>query len=324
MELRQFLAFKEVVERGGFTRAANHLHLTQSAVSQQVKALEEELGAALLHRICRQVRLTDAGQVFLTHVKQILAQVEDAQSDVAEVVEGVKGNYRVACIPSIGPSLLPHLIVAFRQTFPNVDLQTRVGTETQLLTWLKEGAVDICITGLPVVCEDVEEKVVLQEKFVLAVPVEHHFAGRITIKLEELLSEHLISLPRNSVISSWFSTLCHEVGFKPNVVFESDDLNTRLGMVAAGLGISVESQYQVGGNGFKGIVTVEVQQPALLRDISVIWRQGGHRHRNVENFLSVFDQVVRQHDLMMMQSDGCPQVNEPLSDNLPDDDMALI
>ena len=69
MELRQFLAFKEVVERGGFTRAANHLHLTQSAVSQQVKALEDELGTALLHRVCRQVRLTDAGHVFLTHAK---------------------------------------------------------------------------------------------------------------------------------------------------------------------------------------------------------------------------------------------------------------
>jgi DNA-binding transcriptional LysR family regulator len=324
MELRQFLAFKEVVERGGFTRAANHLHLTQSAVSQQVKALEEELGTALLHRVCRQIRLTDAGQVFLTHAKQILAQVEDAQSDVAEVVGGVKGNCRVACIPSIAPRMLPHLILGFRQTFPHVDIQTRVGTETQLLDWLKEGAVDVCITGLPVACEDVEEKIVMQEKFVLVVPVEHHFAGRITIKLEELFSECLISLPHDSVISSWFSTLCHDVGFKPNFVFESDDLSTRLGMVAAGLGISVESQYLVSCSGYKGTVLVEVEHPALFRDIGVIWRQSGHRLRNVENFLSILDQVIQQPDLMRMEIAAYPEVNEPLNDVLPADEMALI
>lgn len=324
MELRQFLAFKEVIERGGFTRAANHLHLTQSAVSQQVKALEDELGTTLLHRACRQVRLTDAGQVFLTHVRQILAQVEDAQADVAEVVEGVKGNCRVACIPSIAPRILPHLILGFRQAFPHIDMQTRVGSETQLLDWLKEGAVDVCITGLPIACEDIEEKILLQEKFILAVPVEHHFAGRITIKLEELFSEDLILPPHDGVMSTWFSGLCEDVGFKPNVVFESDDLTTRLGMVGAGLGISIESQYLIDCNGLKGNVIVEVEHPSLLRDIGVIWRQSGYRPRNVENFLSILDRVIQHPDLMTRNDDTYPEESGPLNNSQSDDEMALI
>lgn len=324
MELRQFLAFKEVVERGGFTRAANHLHLTQSAVSQQVKALEDELGTALLHRVCRQVRLTDAGHVFLAHAKQILEQVEDAQSDVAEVVEGVKGSCRIACIASIAPCLLPHLILAFRQAFPHVDIQTKVGSEAQLLGWLKEGMVDVCITGFPVACEDVEHKVIMQEKFVLAVPVEHHFAGRKTIKLEELSSEDLITLPSKSVMNSWFATLCEAVGFKPDFVFESDDLATRLGMVAAGLGISVESQYLVACSDFKGTVMVEVEHPELLRDIGVLWRQSGYRSRNVENFLCILDEVIQQPDFMTKRNDSCTRVNELVTEGLPADGMALV
>jgi LysR family transcriptional activator of glutamate synthase operon len=324
MELRQFLAFKEVVERGGFTRAANHLHLTQSAVSQQVKALEDELGTALLHRVCRQVRLTDAGQVFLSHAKQILEQVEDAQSDVAEVVGGVKGSCRIACIPSIAPRILPHLILAFRQTFPGLEIQTSVGSESQLLSWLKEGSVDVCMTGLPIACEEVEQNIVMQEKFVIAVPVEHHFAGRKTIKLEELFSEDLIMFPHESLISSWFTSTCQDVGFKPNIVFESTDLNTRMGMVAAGLGISVESQYLISCSAFKGSVMVEVEQPELVRDIGVIWRQSGHRPRNVDNFLSMLDQVLQQPDFVAMRTDAYCQENESLVENQPADEMALI
>lgn len=324
MELRQFLAFKEVVERGGFTRAANHLHLTQSAVSQQVKALEDELGTALLHRVCRQVRLTDAGQVFLAHARQILDQVEDAQSEVAEVVGGVKGKCRIACIPSIAPRILPHLIMAFRQTFPDVEIQTQVGSETQLLSWLKEGSVDVCITGLAAACEEVEHKSIMQEQFVLSVPVEHHFAGRKHIKLEELFSEELIMLPSSSPVTSWFADLCRGVGFEPDVVFESADLGTRLGMVAAGLGIGVESQFLISCGGFKGTVTVEVEHPELLREIGVVWRQGAQRPRNVENFLSILDEVLQQPEFSDMRIESYAQDSEPVSENLTEDEMALI
>ena len=295
MELRQLLAFKEVVEREGFTRAANRLHLTQSAVSQQIKALEDELGTSLLHRVCRQVRLTDAGQVFLAHTIRILEQVENAQSDVAEIVDGVKGCCRVACIPSIAPGILPHLIMKFREMYPRVELQTMVGSEAQLLSWLKEGTVDVSITGFPVPCTDVQSKSVLKEKYVIVVPSSHHFAGRISIKLEELISEDVVSFPRDSLTRSWFLEVCGEVGFQPNVVFESDDLNTRLGMVSAGLGISVESHRLVTYGEFPGTAIIEVEETELLRDIGVIWRQNGHRPRNVDNFLTILDQVVKNH-----------------------------
>lgn len=324
MELRQFLAFKEVVERGGFTRAANHLHLTQSAVSQQIKALEDELGTALLHRVCRQVRLTDAGQIFLSHAKQILEQVEDAQSDVAEVVGGMKGSCRVGCIPSIAPRILPHLILTFRQTFPDVMIQTKVGSESQLLSWLKEGSVDVCISGLPDDHEEVEHKVVMQETFVLVVPVEHHFAGRKTVKLEELLAEDLIMSPPENMISAWFTTTCEEVGFKPQIVFESADLGTRLGMVAAGLGISVESEYLISCSCSKGTVMVEVEFPALQREIGVIWRRNGHRLRSAENFLGVLNQVLQQSECSAMRSDSYSQDGEKFEEDLLANEMAVI
>ncbi len=323
MELRQFLAFKEVVERGGFTRAANHLHLTQSAVSQQIKALEDELGAPLLQRVCRQVRLTDAGQVFLTHAKQILDQVEDAQSDVAEVVDGIKGRCRIGCIPSVAPSILPHLILTFRKVFPSVEVETKVGTESQLLSWLKEGSVDVSIAGFPIPCAKLESKPVMQERFVIVVPHEHHFAGRKAIKLEELACEDIISFPRESFISSWFIDVCQENAFQPKIVFESGDLATRLGMVAAGFGLSIESHQQASYSGFPGTVIVEVEQPELLRDIGVIWRQNGHTPKNVENFLMIFDQVLQDCGCEVLKKDS-PTPDDHISEDLPSDEMVLV
>lgn len=322
MELRQFLAFKEVVERGGFTRAANHLHLTQSAVSQQIKALEDELGAPLLQRVCRQVRLTDAGQVFLTHAKQILEQVENAQSDVAEVVDGIKGRCRIGCIPSVAPNILPHLILAFRNIFPSVEIETKVGTESQLLRWLKEGLVDVIISGFPIACEALESKAVMKEQFVIVVPHEHHFAGRRSIKLEELISEDIISFPKESYISAWFIEVCQENGFEPKVVFESGDLATRLGMVAAGLGLSIESHQQASYSGFPGTVMVQVEQPELLRDIGVIWRQNGHKPKNVENFLMIFDQLLEDLDSEGPKADSLPPADY-ISEDLPSNEMAV-
>ena len=113
MELRQLIAFKEVAAHASFTAAATHLHLTQSAVSQQIKALEDECGVTLFDRSGRLVRLTNAGQVFLTHVERILAQVENARVEMAEMAGGARGRCRLAALPSIAAYLLPRALATF-------------------------------------------------------------------------------------------------------------------------------------------------------------------------------------------------------------------
>ena len=123
MELRQLIAFKEVATHASFTAAATHLHLTQSAVSQQIKALEDECNVTLFDRSGRLVRLTNAGQVLLSHVERILAQVENARVEMAEMAGGARGRCRLASLPTIAAYLLPRALATFQRRYPGVEVQ---------------------------------------------------------------------------------------------------------------------------------------------------------------------------------------------------------
>ena len=150
MELRQLIAFKTVAEQESFTTAAGVLRLTQSAISQQIKALEDECEVLLFDRSSRVIRLTDAGHLFLTRVELILAQVENARIEMAEMAGGSKGRCRIGSLPSIAAYLLPQAIARFQQRYPGVELQLKESLQWQVLEWVRQGVVDFAIMGLPV------------------------------------------------------------------------------------------------------------------------------------------------------------------------------
>ena len=168
MELRQLIAFKEVATHASFTAAATHLHLTQSAVSQQIKALEDECNVTLFDRSGRLVRLTNAGQVFLSHVERILAQVENARVEMAEMAGGARGRCRLASLPTIAAYLLPRALATFQRRYPGVEVQLMEAVQLQLLEWVQQGTVDFSIVALPVHDPHLQSAPLLHDDFVLS------------------------------------------------------------------------------------------------------------------------------------------------------------
>ncbi|MGE3539188.1 MAG: LysR family transcriptional regulator [Candidatus Tectimicrobiota bacterium] len=293
MELRQLIAFKEVAIHSSFTAAATHLHLTQSAVSQQIKALEDECGVTMFDRSGRLVRLTNAGQVFLSHVERILAQVENARVEMAEMAGGARGRCRVAALPSIAAYLLPRALAAFQRRYPGVEVHLMESVQAQLLEWVQQGTVDFSIVALPVQDPQLQSTSLLHDEFVLVVPKDHLFASRRIVKLAELVTERFVLYPKGAGGREQFIEACRQAGFEPQVAFESEDRETILGLVAAGVGITLIPRFIAHHTRVDGPITVDIVEPRLRREVGVVWRRNRYLPQAARNLMSLLADAVR-------------------------------
>jgi len=292
VELRQLIAFKEVATHASFTAAATHLHLTQSAVSQQIKALEDECSVTLFDRSGRLVRLTNAGQVFLTHVERILAQVENARVEMTEMAGGARGRCRLAALPSIAAYLLPRALATFQRQYPGVEVQLMEAVQAQLLEWVQQGTVDFSIVALPVHDPHLQSTLLLHDEFVLVVPKDHTFATQRIVRLAELVTERFVLYPKGAGGREQFIEACRQVGFEPQIVFESEDRETILGLVAAGVGITLLPSFIAHHTRVDGPVTVDIVEPRLRREVGVVWRRNRYLPQSARNLIALLEDVV--------------------------------
>ena len=293
MELRQLIAFKEVASHASFTAAATHLHLTQSAVSQQIKALEDECNVTLFDRSGRLVRLTNAGQVFLSHVERIIAQVENARVEMAEMAGGARGRCRLASLPTIAAYLLPRALATFQRRYPGVEVQLMEAVQLQLLEWVQQGTVDFSIVALPVQDPHLQSASLLHDDFVLVVPKDHRFAARHIVKLAELVTERFILFPRGAGGREQFMEACRQVGFEPQIAFEIEDRETILGLVAAGVGITLLPRIIAHHTRVDGPIMVDIVEPRLRREVGVVWRRNRYLPQSARNLIALLEEVVQ-------------------------------
>lgn len=293
VEFRQLHAFKMVAEHGSFTVAASRLHLTQSAISQQIRALEEECGILLFERANRLVRLTAAGQILLAHVERILAQVENARLEMTELAGGTRGRCRLASLPSIAAYILPQAIAAFQQRYPGVDLHLMEGMQAQLLTWVQQGAVDFCIMALPVYSPPLKSLVLLHDELVLMVPQQHRLVGHTAVRLAELAAERFVLYPKGAGGRDLFFEACRRAGVEPRIAFESDDRETILGLVAAGVGVTLMPRFVAHHTRVDGPVMVDVLEPRLFREVGLVWHPERYLPQAARHLMTLLQEFVQ-------------------------------
>jgi DNA-binding transcriptional LysR family regulator len=231
---------REVAQRGSFSAAAEALSYTQSAVSQQIAALEAETGMALLERLPRGVRLTGAGRTLVERTEGILAQLGAAEEELAALAGLRGGQLRMASFPTAGATLMPVAIAAFRDSYPEVELTLAEGEPEEIAPRLRAGEFDL---ALLFEFEEAEENLkrveLLEDPMHLALPRGHRLAGKRTLSLGELRGEAWVQTSRSSPCARHVVRSCHAAGFEPNVAFESDDYQTVQGLVAAGVGVAL-------------------------------------------------------------------------------------
>jgi DNA-binding transcriptional LysR family regulator len=242
VELRHLLALQAVAAHRSFGRAAEALGYTQSAVSQQIAALERAVGEKLVERPGgpRAVSLTEAGRLLLRHAEAIVARMQAAQADLAAFAEGAAGPLRVGTYQSVSARLLPALVRRFKEQFPLVDVQLSESTiDEELEGRLERGEVDLSFVMLPLLEAPLEAVQILVDPYVLIVAKDSPLAGRAKRpSLREIAQEPLIGY-RACRSMEGIEIALRRAGGDPRIVFRTDDNGTVQGLVGAGVGIAL-------------------------------------------------------------------------------------
>lgn len=245
MELRHLRYFVAVAEHGHVTRAAESLGIQQPPLSQQIKALEDELGVLLLKRKPRGVELTDAGAAFLERARVILGEVERAFASTRRTARGEQGRVVVG-FTSSAPfhPFVPRVIRMFREASPHVSLVLEESGSSELVHGLHSETIDAAFIRSPVAdVVDLLVEPILQEDMVVALPTGHLLASDLTkpLELSELANHTFILYKRPGAPGLYDSIIaaCRGAGFSPNVGQEAPRIVSTLNLVAAGLGVSV-------------------------------------------------------------------------------------
>ena len=232
----------EVARRGSLSAAADALDYTQSAISQQIAALEAETGMTLLQRHPRGVTLTAAGQTLVGHAEGILARLESAEAALGAIAGLRGGRLRMASFPTAGATLMPLAIASFRARHPDVELTLAEGEPEQIEPRLRAGELDLALLfefGDAPPGDELARVTLLEDPLYLALPREHPLARRRRLRLEDLRGEAWVQTSSASPCARQVVRTCHAAGFEPNVTFESDDYQTVQGLVAAGVGVAL-------------------------------------------------------------------------------------
>ena len=241
MELRHLRYFVAVAEELHFRRAAERLHMSQPPLSQQIRQLEEEVGAKLLLRNQRKVELTAAGASFLVSAREILAAVEGAARQARRVQRGEVGRLAVGFVGSAMYSFVPELLRAFRVQAPDIALRLHEMGTTEQLRQLDDGRLDVGFLRTPGRWPGIAFETVLEEPVVVALPDVHPLAKRSLLRLTDIEGEDLVLLtPAGSPgLRAALSGAITELGGDDRIAQEVAEMQTVIGLVAAGVGISL-------------------------------------------------------------------------------------
>ncbi len=276
MELRHLRYFVAVAESRHFTRAAQTLGIGQPPLSQQIQALEHELGARLFERLPRGVRLTDAGQALFEDARRILREVDRAVERAQRVARGELGRIRVGMINSAPfHPLIPRLIREFRREYPQVALSLEERTTPGLAAAVRNDAIDVAFVR-PLLGDDeglcVEP--LLDEDLVIALPSGHPLTRRTRVPLLALSIEPFVLFPRavGAGLHDEIISACRNAGFSPRIVQETSQVTSIVNLVAAGLGVSIvpASMQQIHSD---GVSYRAIQKPVPKARLSLIYRK---------------------------------------------------
>ncbi len=280
LDVRRLRVLKEVAAKGSFSAAAESLAYTQSAVSQQIAALEREAGTRLVDRTARGVNLTDAGRMLVGHADAILARLADAEAEL-EAMAGLRGGrLRLVAFPSAGASIMPEAIARFRERHPAVEVTLAPAEPDEAADMLRAGEADIGVTIETTWAAPGDDSLLrahlLDDPMYLVLPADHPHAARRTVRMTDLAEEAWIlgSVDASCPDGQILVRACNKAGFEPRIAFQSDDYNAIQGFIAAGMGVCLIPDLAL-TNVRKDVAVRSLGAQAPARRISAITTESG-------------------------------------------------
>jgi molybdate transport repressor ModE-like protein len=296
LDVRRMKVLREVAARGSFSAAAEALSFTQSAVSQQVAALEREAGTKLVERNGRGIRLTEAGRVLVAHTDAVLARLAEAEEELAAIAGLRGGRLRLASFPSAGATLVPHAVAAFRERYPEVELSLAEAEPEESLPRLKAGDFDLTLSyeyeSIPDAPEPSLQRIhLLDDRMHAALPRDHPLARRSRLKMVDLAAESWIGGCGTTACAQFLIEACRVGGFEPKIAFESDDYPTMQGLVAAGVGVTLLPDLVLAAGVHPRIEIRPLGRTAPVRKIWAVLPAEGYRPPATDAMLEILKDV---------------------------------
>ena len=301
LDVRRLRVLKEVAEQGSFSAAAESLAYTQSAVSQQIAALEREAGTTLVDRGPRGIRLTDAGRALVTHADDILARLGAAEAEL-EAIAGLRGGrVRLSAFPTAGAAVVPLAVKTFMARHPAVELQLYEREPEDGVAMVKAGELDIALSigyeGAGTVhnrSEGIEEIDLFEDPTYIAMPAHHRFARKGRANLADFSEDSWIHSACKGTCGAVSLRALHNAGFEPTIVFETDDYNVAQGLVAAGMGVTLLPEMAL-RNLREDIVVRPLGTQVTHRRIMACLLQGAYRSPATDAMLGILQEAVGEH-----------------------------
>lgn len=297
MELRQLQYALQIAAERNFSRAAEKLHIAQPSLSQQLSKLEKELGVMLFQRNTSSVELTHAGQKFVEQASIIIDAVELLRQEMSDISQLRTGSVVVGSMPITGAHLLPHVLPVFKRKYAEVEITLLEDSSMNLEKLTASGQTDLSLLSLPLQIPTLTYEVLGEERIDLAVPHEHPLASRsvkgIRTALHELREEPFIVLKEGQGFRKMTMELCHEAGFEPRVVFESNNMETVQSLVAAGMGVTLVPHFIARAPRSEFVpVYLPLAEPVPSRTLVIAYRRGRYLSRAAEAFIETFKDTV--------------------------------
>ncbi len=277
MELRQLRYFIAVAEEKHFGRAAERLHMAQPPLSQQIKKLEEDLGVMLFNRTKRSVKLTREGSRFLAVARNTLDTLNTGAEQLRMMARGEVGRVRVGFINSAAQSNFPDAVAAFRRDHPSIALDIQDTHTPEAMEKLKAEELDAALIQGGVDDKALESMAYLMDPYVLAMRQDHRLARCVRVGFKTLHNETLIMPPREYYPATYgaIMNMFEERGLSPRIVQEVDQHQTRLALVAAGMGVSfVPARMEQACPRSVKLMQFRWPQHPPMSELLLVWRRG--------------------------------------------------
>jgi len=288
MEFKDIKAFIEVADHMSFTKAAEHLYLSQPTLSKAVKRLEEELNVLLFNRSTRQLSLTDAGKIVYKQGKVALSSLNEIPIFLDELIGAASGDIKIGMPPLIGTLFFPKIARDFYEKYPNVRIELCEHGAKVIENLVNEGRIDVGITVLPTNDAHFNIHPFISDKFVLAVHRDHSFANRKEIALSALKDEKLILFSKSFILHKFIINACIEAGFKPMISYESSQWDLIIELVASKLGIALLPECIFEKQNNSTIITIPIQAPSLLWNLGIITKKDAYQSFALKKFMELF------------------------------------
>ncbi len=279
MDFHHLKYFVEVADKKSFSKAARTLHISQSAISRTIKALEDELGVVLFMRNAKAVELTDAGTIFMTHAKRVVFMFEHLKTDFENEFKLEQGSILIGLPPITDAPIFAQLLGEFKKEYPQIEIDLYEHGSKKVEISVQEGLIDLGIICTQPKEKDFESFFLTQDPMHVIIHKENPLSNDKVIPLKNLANESLVLYRDDFNLHDEIIRSCKKIGYQPKIVFETSQRDLMIQTVVANLGIALlpsrlcptpENNPEIA----KSVVIRPLVDPEIMHTLYVIWKRG--------------------------------------------------